>query len=129
MRPPLPLISAQPKLTAFFPATRENTGKNSVCAQNVGTSLKIDPCNQVLISSFPMRLAGKEFSLPGMPAGKWQEMMRERPLRPAARRTDCPCSSGRRYVATLAQIIRVNLDAKMAGFHRRNGGAQTSSHD
>jgi hypothetical protein len=51
-------------------------------------------------------------------AGKEQEMVREPPLRPAARRTDCPCSSGRRYVATLAQIIRVNLDAKMAGFHR-----------
>src|SRR5260370_13582577 len=62
-------------------------------------------------------------------AGKEQEMVRERPLRPAARRTDCPCSSGRRHFATLAQIIRVNLDAKMAGFHRRNGGAQIASHD
>ena len=83
-----------------------------------------------------MRLAGKEFSLPGMPAGNQQGTSRERagngagaPARPAARRTDCPCSSGRRHVATLAQIIRVNLDAKMAGFHRRKGRFQTSSHD
>src|SRR5260370_32982672 len=68
--PAAALIAAQHKLTAFFPATRENTGKNSVCAQNVRNSSKIDPANQMLISSFPMRLAGKEFSLPGMPAGK-----------------------------------------------------------
>jgi hypothetical protein len=66
----LPLITAQPKLMAFFPATRVNTGKNLVCAQNVRNPSQIDPYNQVLISSFPMRLAGKEFSLPGMPAGK-----------------------------------------------------------
>jgi hypothetical protein len=41
----------------------------------------------MLISSFPMRLAGKEFSLPGMPAGNWQgkqQMVRERPLGLAA---------------------------------------------
>jgi hypothetical protein len=37
------------------------------------------------------------------------------PARPAAGRTDCPCSSRRRHFAALAQIIRVNLDAKMAG--------------
>ena len=116
----------------IFPATRENTGRNSVCAQNVRNSSQIDPCNQVLIIAFPMRLAGKEFSLPGMPAGNWQGKSRKwcgSAARPAARRTDCPCSSGRRHVATLAQIIRVNLDAKMAGFHRRKGRVQTSSHD
>ncbi len=64
--PPLPLIAAQAQADGIFPC---HTGKNSVCAQNVRNSLKIDPCNQMLISSFPMRLAGKEFSLPGMPAG------------------------------------------------------------
>jgi hypothetical protein len=29
-----------------------------------------------------MRLAGTKFSLPGMPAGKWQEMLRDWPLAP-----------------------------------------------
>src|SRR6266853_5283600 len=36
------------------------------------------------------------------------------PARPAAGRTDRPYSSRRRHFATLPQIIRVNLDAKMA---------------
>ena len=43
----------------IFPATRENTGKNPVGARNRRNSSQIDPCNQVLISSFPMHRAGK----------------------------------------------------------------------
>jgi hypothetical protein len=61
----------------IFPATQENTGKNPIGAQNRRGSSQIDPCNQVLISAFPMRLAGKEFSLPRMPAGKWRESQKE----------------------------------------------------
>jgi hypothetical protein len=38
-----------------------------------------------------------------------------RPARPAAGHTDCPLLVLRRRSATLTQIIRVNLDAKMAG--------------
>src|SRR6266404_9249359 len=61
----------------IFPAARENTGKNPFGAQNRRNSSKIDPYNQVLISSFPMRLAGKKSSLPDMPAGKQQGRQKE----------------------------------------------------
>jgi hypothetical protein len=86
-----------------------------------------------------VRLAGKDCSLPRMPAGKWQGSQKERRLRAwcrAARPAPLPLLAGnvagpparsrckphrlpllipRRRFATLAQIIRVNLDAKMAG--------------
>jgi hypothetical protein len=123
----------------IFPAARENTGKNPVGAQNRPGSSQIDPSNQVLIGSFPMRLAGKECSLPRMPAGKWQGSQKERrlgawcraarpaplpllagnvaglPARPRCRPHRSPLLVLRRRFATVAQIIRVNLDAKMAG--------------
>jgi hypothetical protein len=54
----------------IFPAGWENQGKNLFEAQNRRNSSQIDPYNQSLTSTFPMRLAGKNFSLPRMPAGK-----------------------------------------------------------
>jgi hypothetical protein len=87
-------------------------------------------------------------------AGKWQESLKEgrlgawcRAARPApfpllagnvagpprsprCRPQRLPLLGPWRRFATLTQIIRVNLDAKMAGLHRREGvGAQASSHD
>jgi hypothetical protein len=56
-------------------------------------------------------------------------MLRERPLARLRAAPIARAPSGRRHFATLAQSIRINLDAKMAGYHRRKGGAQTSSHD
>jgi hypothetical protein len=123
----------------IFPAARENTGKNPVGAQNHRGSSQIDPSNQVLIGAFPMRLAGKDFSLRRLPAGKWQGSQKERRLRAwcrVARPAPLPLLAGNvagppapprcrpqrspllgpwRRFATLRQIIRVNLDAKMAG--------------
>jgi hypothetical protein len=71
----------------IFPAARENTGKNPFGAQNHRDTSKIDPYNQVLISSFPMRLAGKKSSLPGMPAGKQQGRQKEGRPRPGTHPT------------------------------------------
>jgi hypothetical protein len=135
-----------------------HTGKNPFGAQNRRNSSQIDPCNQVLTGSFPMRLAGKKFSLPDRRQGNGREskkgddlgglvpilprrirfdrdrtMARVRTapsLRPKTvqlvprgeagafpRRECCETtgSSRRRHSATLAQIMRVNLDTKMAG--------------
>jgi len=50
-------------------------------------------------------------------------MLRDRPLASVAGRTDRPCSSRWRHFATLAQIIRVNLDAKMAASPSPEGRA------
>jgi hypothetical protein len=133
----------------LFPATQGKHGKKFVWAQNRQNSSQIDPCNQALIRSFPLRLAGRKFSLPGCRQGNHREnshSSRESirsmakkglwiihlrtylglfrrcragnfagsPARPAAGRTDRPYSSRRRHFATLLEIIRVNLDAKMA---------------
>jgi hypothetical protein len=52
----------------IFSATQGKHGKNSFEAQNRRNSSQIDPCNQVLIGSFPMVLAGK--NIPCQHAGR-----------------------------------------------------------
>src|SRR6266436_2198236 len=47
--------------------------------------------------------------------GNWQRNFARPPSRRGAGRADRPCPTRRRHSATLAQIMRVNLDAKMAG--------------
>jgi hypothetical protein len=62
--------------SGVFPATRENTGKNPVGARNRRNSSQIDPYNQVLASSFPVRLAGKNFPCQACRQGNGREKIR-----------------------------------------------------
>jgi hypothetical protein len=85
----------------IFAAARENTGKNPFGAQNRRNSSQIDPYNQVLTSSFPVRVAGKKFSLPESQQGNSRE---------GKKRDD------RALLPILLHSIRFDRDRKMARF-------------
>src|SRR6267143_5131501 len=101
---------------------RHNSGKIRIWA---GNSIRSTPQNglsfrylHIYLVIFPAALSREFFAPKGALAGNWQgigrEILRDR-LRAALHCSDCPCPSHGRHSAILVQVIRVNLDAKIAG--------------